>query len=301
MIDEIVDRRGHARFPAHADQRAGLGFQLGESLFHDIPLHGGGAAVFDAVQDGYGPGHDIVRKADAQGGGHLVNLLHGRLQEPPGTRLAADDADRRAGHAADPAPRSDEDVLAPHGGLDVRRRVDDETPGVFECPAQPVDPFAAAVVPFPEIDEGFVGDVPDEARFRDERDDTADAAEHVPPAELRGELLRRLHPVLHGQDASVRPEQRPESVKRLGHLPALDAKHDDVHIAGLTRIADGLDGGQREIALCALHAKAVPLKSFQVRAARDEDDLFPRLGKPSSIVAAYPACTEYRYAHMCLR
>ena len=143
--------------------------------------------------------------------------------------------------------------------------------------------------------------MPDEARFGDERDDTADAAEHVPPAELRGELLRRLHPVLHGQDAGIRPEQRPESVERLGHLPALDAEHDDVHVACLLRIADGLDGGQREIALCALHAKAVPLKGFQVRAARDENDLFPRLGEPSPIVAAYPACTEYRYAHMCLR
>ena len=171
----------------------------------------------------------------------------------------------------------------------------------FEGLAQAVHPFAGPVVPFAEIDEGFVGDVLDETRFGDERDDPAYAAEHVTPAEFCGELLRGLHPVLHGQDAGVRSEQGAERVEGVGHLPALDAKHDDVHVAGLPGIADGLDGGQRKIALGAFHAETVPPEGFQVLAARDEYDLFPRFGKPSAVITAHASRTEYRYAHMCLR
>ena len=106
------------------------------------------------------------------------------------------------------------------------------------------------------MDERFVGNVSDEAGFGDEGYDPAHAAQHMAPAELRRQLVRRLYSVLHGQHKGIRSDQLPDPFDGIGHLPALYAEHDDIHVAGFPGVARDLDRGQREIALRAFYPKS---------------------------------------------
>ena len=69
----------------------------------------------------------------------------------------------------------------------------------------------------------------------------------------RGELRRRLHPVLQRDHARVRADQRREGARHLGELPRLHPDHDDIHRADLGGVIGDEPGLDDEVALGAVH------------------------------------------------
>jgi hypothetical protein len=141
----------------------------------------------------------------------------------------------------------------PHRRLDIRR--DDR------CHARPTQDLAerchagaAPVIAFPH-QQGRVEAAPvlDMAGRHARTHDPATPPEDRLGAHHRGELRRRLHPVLQRDHARVWADQRREGARYLGELPRLHPDDDHIHRADLGGVIGDQPGLDHEVALGAVH------------------------------------------------
>ncbi|MEP6689370.1 MAG: hypothetical protein ABJC36_13550, partial [Gemmatimonadales bacterium] len=96
--------------------------------------------------------------------------------------------------------------------------------------------------------------VPDASRALDERDDTAEPAQHAVAAERRRQRVGRFDAVLQRDHKRVRAEHRAERIGSLRDLPGLHRDQHDVDLAqgcGIVarpdRMNDEVAGGARDL------------------------------------------------------
>jgi len=105
-----------------------------------------------------------------------------------------------------------------------------------------------------------------------------------------------VQPVLQGEDEGLWGHERPKGRRGGGRIVGLDAEEHEInrsHGVGLT------DGGHTHDRFCVgrLYARAVALEGLQVRPARDEDDIFTRVGEPCPVIPSHGSSSENRDTH----
>ena len=112
--------------------------------------------------------------------------------------------------------------------------------------------------------------------------------EHGLGADHRGDRLRIVEPVLHGEHHRVARHQRRERARCELRVVGLDGEQDKIDGLHPARVGDGGDRHGR-LPRRRAYCQAVSLHRLQVRAPSDEDDVVPCPREQGPVVAPDPA------------
>ena len=138
----------------------------------------------------------------------------------------------------------------------------------------------------------------DHAGLGDGGADLRHAAHHRLLAEDRDQPLAGVDAVLQRDDRRVGPHQRADGGARAFHVPQLDAEQHDIDRADAGRVVGGLDGADMHVPARAQHSEPTRPHRRQMRAARNEAHIGPRLRQRRPERAPNPAGADHRNPHV---
>jgi hypothetical protein len=158
------------------------------------------------------------------------------------------------------------------------------------------DPHRPGAVQLAEDERRHGPGVADDAGLGHHRGDLRDAADHVVGAEHARQDLGGIDPVLKGDHAGLRPEQRSDRGRGNLGIVELDREDHEIDRPDASRVVGCLGRSNGDVAARAADPEAMLRNRPEMGAPRDERDVLAGRGEAAADVGADPAAAHDRDA-----